>query len=311
MSIEENKKLVMRFVDGVVNEGHIDLISELFAPDFIEHSLPPGRRPNLDGIKQTFFMLRKAFPDISQTVDVMVAEDDMVAFCGKHICTHLGTFQGASPTGKPIRYTEFHMVRIADGQFVEHWSEVDRLGLYQQLGIIPAWSNGSAAIDQPDPGHATSDEAHANSNGHKPASPEETKAIMRRFFAEVWSKGNMDVVDELISPAIVPYDPLRLVGPGDGPEGVKRLVGMLRSGFPDMNTTPEQIVVEGEWAMTRWTGTGTHDGPFMKHEPSGKKVTVTGMSITRLRGGQFIEAGDSWDTLGLLQQLGYVDAKVR
>jgi steroid delta-isomerase-like uncharacterized protein len=303
MSTDENKALVRRFVEEVVNQGNIEVVDELFAPDFIEHSLPEGRRPNLDGIKQTFYLLRRAFPDIRQTVDTLVAEGDLVAFCGAHHCTSLGSFMGHPATGRPVSYTEFHMVRIANGQYVEHWSEVDRLGLFQQLDIIPRWGA------QPEAPAEVAPRPVIDVAGRKPpGSAEEYHAIMERFFAEVWSKGNMDVVDELISPDVLPYDPLGVApGAGAGPEGVKDLVRGLRGGFPDMHTVPDQIVAEGEWALTRWTGTGTHLGDFMGRPPTGKVVKVTGMSVTRVLDGQFVEAGDSWDTLGLMQQLGWIE----
>jgi steroid delta-isomerase-like uncharacterized protein len=137
MSAEENKATVRRFVDEVQSEGNIDAIDELCSPEFVNHSAPPGVPSNCEGVKLVTAMFRQAFPDSYFTVEEMVAEGDKVATRKTFHGTHQGEFMGIPPTGQQVSIGLIDIVRIADGQVVEHWSMGDNLGMMQQLGVIP------------------------------------------------------------------------------------------------------------------------------------------------------------------------------
>jgi steroid delta-isomerase-like uncharacterized protein len=137
MSTEENKAIVRRFVDEVQSKGDIDAIDELCSPEFINHSAPPGVPSNCEGVKQVTAMFRQAFPDSYFTVEDMLAEGDKVATRKTFHGTHQGEFMGIPPTGQRVSIGLIDIVRIVDGQVVEHWSMGDNLGMMQQLGVIP------------------------------------------------------------------------------------------------------------------------------------------------------------------------------
>jgi steroid delta-isomerase-like uncharacterized protein len=137
MSAEENKATVRRFVDEVQSGGNIDAIDELCSPEFVNHSAPPGVPSNCDGVKLVTAIFRQAFPDSYFTVEEMVAEGDKVATRKTFHGTHQGEFMGIPPTGQQVSIGLIDIVRIADGQVVEHWSMGDNLGMMQQLGVIP------------------------------------------------------------------------------------------------------------------------------------------------------------------------------
>lgn len=131
-----------------------------------------------------------------------------------------------------------------------------------------------------------------------------TSATARRFFDEVWTKGDFDLVDELFARDYVghPSGPEETVR---GPEGVKEYVGRLREGVPDLTVTVEDQVADGDKVATRWIAQGTHDGELFGIEPTGRTATVTGISIQRFGGdGRIVEAWTNWDLLGMLHQLG-------
>ena len=133
---------------------------------------------------------------------------------------------------------------------------------------------------------------------------EENKAIVRRVYEQVWSKGNLDVVDELYAADFVLHDPAQ---PGiRGPEGYKQIVTGNRTAFPDLQITVEDQLAEGDKVATRWTTTGTHQGEFAGIPATGKRGGVTGTTIARVVGGKIVEERSNWDTLGLLQQLGAI-----
>ena len=138
MSPEENKALVQRFyelVEDVFQTGDTDLLDEALAPEFVYHQ--PGAPPDLQSYKRFFSMLRLACPDMSQTLEDMIAEGDKVVDRLRWQATHQGPFMGIPPSGNTLTMTEIHINRIAGGRIVERWAEVDRLSLMQQLGAIP------------------------------------------------------------------------------------------------------------------------------------------------------------------------------
>ena len=137
-------------------------------------------------------------------------------------------------------------------------------------------------------------------------SSEQNKAIVRRLFEEPW-KGNLDVVDELTASDYVGHDPAN-PEPLRGPEGVKEFISTYRAAFPDARITVEQQLAEGDLVATRWSGRGTHEGELMGIQPTGKQVTVSGLTISRLVGGKVVEEFQNWDTLGMLQQLDAIPA---
>ena len=133
---------------------------------------------------------------------------------------------------------------------------------------------------------------------------EENKATQRRLMEEVWNKGNLDFVDELIAAEHVHYDPQS--PPVRGTEGYKQLVSMYRSAFPDLHFTIEDLIAEGNKVVVRYTAVGTQRGDLPSIPATGKHSTVTGIMISRLAGGKFVETSVNWDTLGMLQNLGVV-----
>jgi steroid delta-isomerase-like uncharacterized protein len=137
-------------------------------------------------------------------------------------------------------------------------------------------------------------------------SSEQNKAIVRRLFEEPW-KGNLNVVDELTASDYVGHDPAN-PEPLRGPEGVKEFISTYRAAFPDARITVEQQLAEGDLVATRWIGRGTHQGELMGIQPTGKQVTVSGLTISRLVGGKVVEEFQNWDTFGMMQQLDAIPA---
>ena len=139
MSTEQNKVLVRRMVEEVFIQGKTSQADEFLAPDFVEHEeLPPGIPSGREGVKQLTDMFRSAFPDFQATIDDIVAEGDKVVIRQTWSGTHKGEFMGVPPTGKSVSFGVIDIIRIAGGKFVEHWGQMDSMGMMQQLGAIPA-----------------------------------------------------------------------------------------------------------------------------------------------------------------------------
>jgi len=135
-------------------------------------------------------------------------------------------------------------------------------------------------------------------------SVEENKTLIRRFIEEVWHKGNMIFVDKNFATNYIDHHPAFVGLPQR--EGFKQLVTMYRIAFPDLHFTFEDIVAEGDKVVVRWTARGTHKGPLRGIAPTGKQVTVTGITIFRIAGSKVAERWTNEDTLGMMQQLGVI-----
>ena len=135
-------------------------------------------------------------------------------------------------------------------------------------------------------------------------SSEQNKTIVRRLIEEAW-KGDLSVVDELIDRDYVGYDP-SIPEPLRGPDGFKENVATYRAAYSDARITVDEQIAEGDKVVTRWTGRGTHDGDLMGVAPTGKQVTVSGLTLSRLANGKVIEEYTNWDTFGMMQKLGIV-----
>ncbi len=139
MSVEENKALVRRFNEGIMQyliDGDVGDLYEICAPDFVHHG--PGMPPDLEGFRQMGDMFRAAVSDMEVDVEDLIAEGDRVVDRITVRGTHTGELMGVPPSGKRFEIEEVHIARIADGKIVERWSHADFPGLMQQIGGTPA-----------------------------------------------------------------------------------------------------------------------------------------------------------------------------
>ena len=133
MSIEANKAIVRRFLAEVWNAGNLDLADQLVHPDYEV----PGVGPGPDAVRRNVRTFRAAFPDLTWTVDDLIAEGDRVAARMTLRGTHLGTFRGIAPTGKQVTMQEMAFWHLLDGKLHAGWFQADMLGLRVQLGALP------------------------------------------------------------------------------------------------------------------------------------------------------------------------------
>ena len=134
---------------------------------------------------------------------------------------------------------------------------------------------------------------------------EGNKFVIRRSFEELWNKGNLSLADELFTPNYAHHDP-STPDFGRGPESERKRATVYRTAFPDLQLTIEDIIAEGQTVMARWSCRGTHKGDLSGIAPTGKQVTISGVSVARFTGGKMVEGWVNWDALGLMQQLGVV-----
>jgi predicted ester cyclase len=143
MTLEENKKLVLDHYRAFLRRD-AEAIRKQLAADFVDHEAPPGTPAGPEATVQGREMLRQAFPDLSVTIEDIVAEGDRVAVRGTWKHTHTGFFapMNLPPTNRTAIVTGMVFWRIRDGQLVERWANLDRLSLQQQLTGSTAQAGG-------------------------------------------------------------------------------------------------------------------------------------------------------------------------
>ncbi len=137
-------------------------------------------------------------------------------------------------------------------------------------------------------------------------SVEQNKALAREAIS-IWTTGIFDAADEIYAPDYVGHT-AGLPEQTPGPEGVKEFVGLYRSAFPDLHTTIEDIVTEGDKVAYRWTAVGTHQGELLGVPPSSNRMEITGITIERIEDGKIVETYNNLDQLRMMRHIGAISA---
>ena len=132
--VEQHKGVVRRFIHEVFEEGRTESVDELLTSDFIGHTWgPSGAGP--DGLKAAMARMADALADARFVIEDEIAEGDRVRVTAS--ARQVGEFMGAPPSGKSYEIGEIHIFRLRDGRIAEHWHQFDRIGMLQQLGVMP------------------------------------------------------------------------------------------------------------------------------------------------------------------------------
>jgi predicted ester cyclase len=142
MSTEQNKTMMRRFLEEGLRDGNLDLMDEVFAPDFVNHHAGSGK--TRDDLKQYLQALLDGVPNLEFSIEHLVAEDDIVVIHARGRGTLEREWLGIQPTGKRFEIESVTIVRIANGQVVERWYSFDGLDLMRQLGLLPTPAKAQA-----------------------------------------------------------------------------------------------------------------------------------------------------------------------
>jgi steroid delta-isomerase-like uncharacterized protein len=136
----------------------------------------------------------------------------------------------------------------------------------------------------------------------------ENKALVRRWFHEVWNQGRESAIDEILAAGALGHG----LGEADvetkGPEGFKPFLRNLRGAMPDLKVRIEDMIAEDDKVVVRIVAEGTHQGAHLGVPPTGKAVRIQGIVVLRMQDGKIAEGWNSWDQLGLMRQIGALQA---
>ena len=132
----------------------------------------------------------------------------------------------------------------------------------------------------------------------------QTQSPIHRIFNEAFNHGNLAVVNELVSSDNLAHNAFG--GAPNGPQGLKWLIAMFRTAFPDLQCNVEDEIREGDKVAAHWTMRGTHKGSFLGNPPTGRPIVVQGIIFARVEECMIVEYWILIDQFGLLQQLGII-----
>ena len=292
--LERNKAVALRFKKSQGTKDMPQVEKEVLAPNYNRirggnfHLAANARDQDWP---HPGMYLRTAFPDRVDIIEHVVAEGDTVGLLFRLNATHKGNLFGILPTGKKIDVYEIALLRIVNGQMVEGWFMMDEAKLLRQLGArLPARKDGRIiAPAVPDLGESAETHLKRPLDAHK--------AILARSRAAAPAPASDRAPD---------FARKREAFQHLHDWGVARGVGeqTLRAALTDRRDPIDRFVAEGDEAWMRFYLHGTHHGPLYGVPPTGKRIGVPAVDVSRFGAGKWRESWCFGDELGLLLQLG-------
>jgi steroid delta-isomerase-like uncharacterized protein len=276
----EMHRLITDYIEGM-NDADIDRVMSVFAPTFIDHQVAPGGAAfgnDWAAVRQAHVMLHESFPNVRFAVRDVVIEGDTAFLMVRGEGTHTGAFFGIPPTGKRIRWTGTRVLRFANGKFAEGTSELDQVGILQQMGIIP----GTPAM--------------YDIAGNK--------RVVRGLIAAI-NEGNPDAYAMHMAPDVLTWidsaeEPVRGINMLDAE------LGALRRAFHDLHIEIETLAAQQDKVSARVRYSGTHAGSYAGVKGTGQQYVWSGALTYRIADGKIVEGWTNMDRFTLLMQVGII-----
>lgn len=141
---------------------------------------------------------------------------------------------------------------------------------------------------------------------NSPQSTQQSLTLIKRLFDEVYTKGNLNLIDELVATNVRRHDPARTEHE-TGIQAFKELERIYKQAFPNKKLKIDDIMAVDDKVVVHWTCTGTHKGDLEGIPATNRDFKITGITIYRLANGKITELWQNWDRLGLLEQIGEVE----
>lgn len=267
--MQHNKNIVQRWIDEVFNAGNLTSVDELKVSSYLDWTPLPSPYQQVElpvsGIKDALPEWLSGLPDFEFSADRMTAEDDFVVCLGHWRAHHQGDYKGIAPTEQLLGGTRIDIFRVAGDKMVEHWGCGNELAFLQLVGALGP-GDGAAASDEPD-------------------------AVVRRFISRAIGERDVTAVAQLLDARAVDHGGSAIA-----------LLGLLH-GFPDLEVSVDDVVVDGEHVTVTTTVRGTHDGDYMGVPATGRRVRATRRDRYAVRDGRIVECERLSDDASIAEQL--------
>jgi steroid delta-isomerase-like uncharacterized protein len=274
-------EVVRGYLRHVVDAADPDAAADWVAASCRHHDRPEDQQ-GLDGLRAALRAELAGQSDATTTVADTFGTADVVLHRWSRTARRTGDFHGVPADGDVVTAAGLTLSRVRDRRITEDWEAEDVVEQIRQV-------SGTALIGDLDSGTAAGD-------------PDPARTAATRFVYDLWHGGHLSLADELFHPDFVNHT--RLPGQLAGSAGIRQFVTRWRTAFPDLAVTVDLLVAHGDRAAVRWTSRGHHLGPILGVAPSGRYVTVSGITVLAVRGGRIAESWQQWAVLSFLDQAG-------
>jgi predicted ester cyclase len=263
----------------VVDAGNPGAAASWVAAHAFHHDRPDDQQ-GLDGLQTALRAEFAALTNASTTVADSFGEGDVVLHRWARRTTQSGEFHGVPASGRSITASGITVSRVRDHRVAEDWEAQDVTEQIRQAA-------GTAPIGDLDAG---------------PDDPGTARQTAARFLYDLWHAGDLTLTGELFDAAYTNHTPLP--GQREGVDGIRQFVNRWHAAFPDVSVTADLLVAAPGQAAVRWTSRGHHRGPILGVAPSGRYVTISGITVLGVRGGRITDSWQQWGVLSFLDQTG-------
>jgi predicted ester cyclase len=293
VSIEENRNLVKRYDDEILNRRNYDALPDLVTDELVDPFAPPGAPGGPDATRQSVETLVAGIPDLHVESQDIIVEGDLIGFRSTMTGTHEGILFGMPPTHQPLHIESVALWRVENGKLAERWVRSDLSGFGPGTGAPPPSETAPQWGTQPAP------QPHPKDTSPDPGA---NKALVTEYCAEVINKHDQTALPKYMSADAIDH----AAPPGfpQGHQGAAMMFGMYWGAFPTIRYEFNDMIAEGDRVVVRALLTGTHDGPFMGLPATGKAISVELIEMLRCADGMIVEHWGGIQDLALFQQLG-------
>jgi steroid delta-isomerase-like uncharacterized protein len=274
------------------------LLTPYLSPDIVRYSVIYPDATGPAAVEHVLANILTGFPDAKGTVEFVVVDAPYVAASWTVTGTNTGEFEDRAPTGRRATWHGLDIYRFECGKVVESWTELDQIGRWQQLGMLP--------MPQATPGAVMAAPMAASPAACATASADQATTAGQLMWDDVWSAGNLDALNDIVTPNLIHH---WAIGPDStGLAATADRIAGLRAAFPDLTISHGPLIQDGDYVAATWVIHGTHNGAYLGIAPTGHTIDATGINVFRLECGRIAEIWSEMDAETLLQQIGGLQA---
>jgi steroid delta-isomerase-like uncharacterized protein len=266
-----HRQQVIRFFDQVWTNGNLEVVDEMLDQRYARYApSTQGTAVGIPAFKELVTRVRSSFSNYSITLESMTGVGDKATIQWRLRGNYIGPNQEIQP-GRQVELAGTSIWFFRGEKILKEIVDYDEEEYYRQIELA------------------------------MPYTEIENRAVVLSVFYELYTEGNLDAAYDLVADDHVLNDPGKtsIIGP----EGFRHAIVAMRKSFPDLRITIHDMVADGDLVTTHWTVRGTHRGDWHGIDPTGQRITETGMTFMRVKDGKIHRTWNVWDRWGLRRQL--------
>lgn len=296
----ELERIARAWYEDGYNSGDPSRLREFLAEDVADDGPNRAATEGADDLLASMQAVLDGFPDVRYSVDRVLTEAPYAVVLWTATGTHAGEFLGVPASGNRAEWNGIRILRVECGRIAATWAELDQVRRLQQIGAADA-TPVPVAGDELAPASPIPARPGATPSACPPSGRSLVAAAVRDWWAFGWNGSNPAGLAPIVSDGLIHH---WATGPDTvGFVPLTTTINRWRAAMPDLEVTPGDIIVDGDWAAATWTASGTDTGGLAGGAGTGNRATWTGINVFRFSCGQLTEVWSEMDVLSLRAQL--------